>query len=158
MFSSVCGRMCYIWAELRYILRMKSGKHSKTGKTCRARPHNTSFHTTILFLNRLEICDRIAFSSNFHTKCILLSLSHEKLYMCAWVFTLWWISRGVEGLRATTLAVKWSILLMYCTIHTFLFDYSPLHVSSPILYCRVSIIKISLFLHVLYCVLVLVVF
>ena len=42
-----------------------------------------SSDATFLFLNRLDISDRIAFSNNFHTKCILLSLSQKKL----WVLT-----------------------------------------------------------------------
>ena len=41
----------------------------------------TSFHDTFSLLNRLEIRDRIAFWSNSHTKRILLSLSHKKLYV-----------------------------------------------------------------------------
>ena len=41
----------------------------------------TSFHATFRLWNQLEIRDRIAFWSSFHTKCILLSLSHKKWYV-----------------------------------------------------------------------------
>lgn len=49
-------------------------------------------------MNQLEICDCIAFWSNFHTKCIISSLFHEKLYVLEFlILTLGWSSGGAPG-------------------------------------------------------------
>ena len=42
---------------------------------------STSFHATVSSLNQPNTHDRIAFLSNFHTNCNLLSSFNKKLYI-----------------------------------------------------------------------------